>query len=188
MRTTASKLAAHAIVTRGEELALRGTNDSSYSHPPRLASSSPWLSPLGNRRGPKGVEGACSTVWKPPTIFHDRNLILSDVNQRRERKREREKGNIPELSHKAPLPFQRFFFSLSLSRLVPFSSSIHLFQLAFSRRGDNFHNYWTMIDSREIPGFSPSSPLVPFPYFFRFGQGIVNTAIFGKKFWKERKS
>lgn len=115
VRTTASKLAAHAIVTRGEELALRGTNDSSYSHPPRLASSSPWLSPLGNRRGPKGVEGACSTVWKPPTIFHDRNLILSDVNQRRERKREREKGNIPELSHKAPLPFQRFFFSLSLS-------------------------------------------------------------------------
>lgn len=115
VRTTASKLAAHAIVTRGEELALRGTNDSSYSHPPRLASSSPWLSPLGNRRGPKGVEGACSTVWKPPTIFHDRNLILSDVNQRRERKRERERRVIYRSSRTKPLSLSNVSSSLYLS-------------------------------------------------------------------------
>lgn len=78
----------------GEELALRGTNDSSYSHAappsPRL-NPSPWNPPLGSRKGSQRGQRRVLGRVEPPTIFRDRNLILSDVNQERERGRKRER-------------------------------------------------------------------------------------------------
>lgn len=99
----------------GEELALRGTNDSSYSHAappsPRL-NPSPWNPPLGSRKGSQRGQRRVLGRVEPPTIFRDRNLILSDVNQ--EREREGGRGRERALTF---LPLQRFFF-LSF-RLVP---------------------------------------------------------------------
>lgn len=77
---------------------------------PRL-NPSPWNPPLASRKGSQRGQRRVLSRVEPPTIFRDRNLILSDVNQERERGRKRERKALTFL------PLQRFFF-LSF-RLVP---------------------------------------------------------------------
>lgn len=57
---------------------------------PRL-NPSPWNPPLGSRKGSQRGQRRVLGRVEPPTIFRDRNLILSDVNQERERGRKRER-------------------------------------------------------------------------------------------------
>lgn len=99
---------------------------------PRL-NPSPWNPPLASRKGSQRGQRRVLGRVEPPTIFRDRNLILSDVNQEREREREEEKGLLRSSLSNA-------------SSSSPFDSShspsIHLFHLRPVDGGshDNFHD------------------------------------------------
>lgn len=102
--------------SRGD-LALHGTNDSSYSHDaPTPSPRCLLLNRLPLPQGATSLQYALSQGKnvvdhvEPPTIFHDRNLILSDVNQRR-----REHS-----AHPAPLLLFSTLFSTRPFILLPF--------------------------------------------------------------------
>lgn len=108
---------------------------------------------------------------EPPTIFHDRNLILSDVNQRRESERTDRANHLSRINSSSLDPLLDIS-SLSSRRSSPLSgSSTRPFiflsgerparrpvTIIFTITGAD----WTMIDSRETRGFcNPWQRFVP---------------------------
>ena len=158
--------------SRGD-LALHGTNDCSYSHaapPLRPAAGSLTRQPPCERSTyppavvPTGAEGRGRTTWSRPTIFHDRNLILSDVNQRRESERTGRASHLSRINssslHVSSLFFSRRSSPLSGSSTRPFIflSGERPVTIIFTITGVD----WTMIDSRETRGFcNPWQRFVP---------------------------
>lgn len=151
--TTGSKLAAHAIVTRRPRaswykwlflLACCATPSTccrilNFANPLRKVD-------VFSRGGPNGDRRPWSNHVESPTIFHARNLILSDVNQRRE--------------SEPPFPYQFFLSRYFFSLLPPFFSTFRLFDSSIhlsicgerpATSHDNFHNYGGWLDDDRFP-------------------------------------